>query len=231
MEEISRKTLSVFFQHIKKGIFGRNKWKRNEVSFHSTKDWPGKKAENLLVSFLDTDEKDTLYLFDSFGIYGLLNFIVKNDLDVFKRVIPRQIKYLKKNNKITLLKWSFKLSNYKKLKQKQLDQFTPAASLFFKFLYNFGKYKKIKNTAKVDTVDNNLRLFDTDYCGPFEMYLCFSLFEPLKGSVVVESSSKKLNVKERCWTKYSTPKRDRRRRFWMPSYFSMTTSFTGNKFA
>ena len=147
-------------------------------------------------SFLDTDEKDTLFLFDSFSSYGLLDFIVNNDLDVFKCVIPGQFKQIfKKGNKITLLKCSFNLNNYEKLKQKQFDKLTPAASHFFKFLYDFGKYKKIKNTVKVVTVDDNLQSFDTDYCGPIRMYFYFSLLEPLKGSVVAESSSKKLNAK------------------------------------
>ena len=143
---------------------------------------------------MDTNEKDTLFLFDSFGSYTLLNFIVNNDLDVFKRVIPGQIKKIfKKDYKIMLLKWSFKFNNYEKLKQ--MDKLTPAARHFFKFLYDFGKYKKIKNTVKLVTVGGNLQSFDIDYCGPFQMYLYLSLFKPLKGSVVVESSSKKLNVK------------------------------------
>ena len=145
---------------------------------------------------MDTDEKDTLFLFDSFSSYGLLDFIVNNDLDVFKCVIPGQFQQIFKNgNKITLLKCSFNLNNYEKLKQKQFDKLTPAASHFFKFLYDFGKYKKIKNTVKVVTVDDNLQSFDTDYCGPFRMYFYFSLLEPLKGSVVAESSSKKLDAK------------------------------------
>ena len=143
--------------------------------------------------FLDTNEKDTLFLFDSFGSCALLNFIVNNDLDVFKRVILGQIKKIfKKDYKIILLKWSFKFNNYEKLRQKQMDKLTPAARHFFKFLYDFGKYKKI---VKVVTVGDNLQSFDMDYCGPFQMYLYLSLFKPLKGSVVVESSSKKLNVK------------------------------------
>ena len=143
---------------------------------------------------MDTNEKDTLFLFDSFGSYALLNFIVNNDLDVFKRVIPGQIKKIfKKDYKIMLLKWSFKFNNYEKLKQ--MDKLTPAARHFFKFLYDFGKYKKIKNTVKLVTVGGNLQSFDIDYRGPFQMYLYLSLFKPLKGSVVVESSSKKLSVK------------------------------------
>ena len=143
---------------------------------------------------MDTNEKDTLFLFDSFGSYALLNFIVNNDLDVFKRVIPGQIKKIfKKDYKIMLLKWSFKFNNYEKLKQ--MDKLTPAARHFFKFLYDFGKYKKIKNTVKLVTVGGNLQSFDMDYCGPFQMYLYLSLLKPLKGSVLVESSSKELNVK------------------------------------
>ena len=147
-------------------------------------------------SFLDTNKKDTLFLFDRFGSYGVLNFIVNNDLHVFKRVIPRQIKEIfKQDNKITLLKQSFKLNSYEKLKQKQLDKLTSTARHFFKFIYDFGKYNKIKNTVKVVTVDENPQSFKTDYCSPSLMYFYLSLFNLLKGSVMAESSSKKPDVK------------------------------------
>ena len=60
--------------------------------------------------FLDTDERDTLFFFDSFGTYGLFKFIVDNDLDIFQKLIPGQIKQIfKQYNKITLLRWNFKL--------------------------------------------------------------------------------------------------------------------------
>ena len=83
------------------------------------------------------------------------------------------------------------------------------------------------------TVDNNLQSFNTDCCGPFQMYFYLSLFEPLKGSVVAESSSKKLNVKliGEMLNEYSTPIRDRTKRYWMPSYFSATSSLTGKTFS
>ena len=48
---------------------------------------------------------------------------------------------------------------------------------------------------KVVTVDDNLQSFETDCCGPFQMYFHLNLFEPVKGSVVAEPSSKKLDVK------------------------------------
>ena len=61
-------------------------------------------------SFLDTDEKGTVFLFASLGTYGLLSFIVQNDLDVFNRLMPGQVKQIfQKDNRRTLLSWSFKM--------------------------------------------------------------------------------------------------------------------------
>ena len=91
-----------------------------------------------------------------------------------------------------MLKWSFKLKNYKKLRQKDLNKLSSTAKYFFKYLYKFGKQKKVKNTVKVVTLDDNLQSFDTDYCGPFQMYFYFSLFNPLEGSVLTRDESKNL---------------------------------------
>ena len=147
-------------------------------------------------SFLDTDEKNTLFFFDFSRSYGLLNFIVNNDLDVLNKAILGQFRQMfKQDNKITLLKWSFKLKNYEKLRQKDLNKLPSTAKYFFKFLDEFGKHKKVKNTVKIVTVDDNLRSFDTDYYRRFQMYFYLSLFQPLKGSVVARSESKKLNFK------------------------------------
>ena len=45
-------------------------------------------------SLLDTEEKDTLFSFDSFGSHGLLHFIVENDLPIFNKLIPEQFKQI-----------------------------------------------------------------------------------------------------------------------------------------
>ena len=156
---------------------------------------PARKLGIQWWSFLNTDERDTLFFFDSFGTLGLLNFIVTNDLDVFKKLIPGHIKQIfKQDNKITLLKWNFKLNNYENLTQKELNRLSTTARHFFRFLYDFSRYKKIRNTVKAVRVDNNLQSFKTDYWGPLQMYFHLNLFEPVKGSVVAEPSSKKLDV-------------------------------------
>ena len=99
-----------------------------------------------------------------------------------------------------MFKWSFKLNNYEKLKQKQLDKLTPAARYFLKFLYNFGKYKKIKNTVKVATADDNLQSFDVDYCGPFQMYFYLSLLKHPErqcgGEVLVQETRRQVDRRD-----------------------------------
>ena len=90
-----------------------------------------------------------------------------------------------------MLKWSFKLNNYEKLKRKQPNKLTPATRQLLKFLYDFGKYKTIKNTVKVDTVDDNLQSFDADTVVRFRCTSTFCTSTPER-SVVVEFSSKKL---------------------------------------
>ena len=76
---------------------------------------PGKNPGTHWWSFLDTDAKDTLFFFDSFGSFGLFNFIVENDLDIFNKVIPGKFnQILKQDQKVTLLRWTFKRKNYKK---------------------------------------------------------------------------------------------------------------------
>ena len=83
---------------------------------------PHKKPGVHWWSFWDTDERDPLFFFDLFGTYGLLKFIVDNDLDIFQKLIPGQIKQIfKQDNKIMLLRWNFKLKNYEKLAQKELN--------------------------------------------------------------------------------------------------------------
>ena len=96
---------------------------------------PHKKLGVHWWSLLDTDERDTLFFFDSFGTYGLLKFIVDNALDIFQKLIPGQIKKIfKQDNKITLLRWHFKLKNYEKLTQKELNSLPSTARHFLKFL-------------------------------------------------------------------------------------------------
>ena len=171
------------------------KQKKAKYPFMIANTDPAAKSGTHWWSFLDTEQKDTLFLFDSLGSYGILNFIVQNDLEVFNKLIPGQFNQIfKKDNKITLLRWSFKLDKYEKLKDRDINKLSDTAKHFFRFLYEFGKQKGVKNTVKVVTVDDNMQSLDKDYCGPFQMYFYLNLFEPLETSIVARSTSKKLTV-------------------------------------
>ena len=188
--------VGVFPANKKKKFLGEISRKEIKYPFMIANTDPARKLGIHWWSFLDTDERDTLFVFDSFRTLGLLNFIVNNDLDIFRKLIPGQIRQIfKQDNKITLLRWNFKLKNYDKLTQKELNRLPTMVCHFFNFLYDFGRYKKIQNTVKVVTVDNNLQSIETDYCGPFQIYFYLNLFEPVKGSAVAGPLSKKLDVK------------------------------------
>ena len=55
-------------------------------------------------SFLDIEEKDSIFLFSSFGILGLLNFIVENNELIFNKVIKEMKNIFIKDKKILMLK-------------------------------------------------------------------------------------------------------------------------------
>ena len=88
-------------------------------------------------SFLDTKKKNTLFLFNSFGTIGLLGFLVEKDKKIFKKVITSMQQIFKRDNEVTLLKWSIKRHNYQCLIQKELQQLLDTAFFFFRFFEKF----------------------------------------------------------------------------------------------
>ena len=212
MEYTYHKILLVFFGRPETRILG---WGKQKYPFMVANTDPVRKPGIHWWSFLDKDEKDTLFFFDSFGSYSLFNFVVTNDLEVFNKVIPGQFgQTFKQDNKITLLKWSFKLKNYEKLRQKELNKLSSTAKYFFKFLFEFGKHKKVKNTVKVVTVDNNLQSCDTEVQWP------------------------EVNPKESMWswygncsTRYSTSILDRTKGYWTLPYCSTKSSLMERMFS
>ena len=78
---------------------------------------PADKDEWYWWSFLDIDGEDSLFFFNSLGMVGLLETIVRNDLKIFNKVVGGMKNIFKKDNKITLLKWTYSRKNYRKLKK------------------------------------------------------------------------------------------------------------------
>ena len=94
--------------------------KRAQYPFMITNNEAEDKPSMHWWSFLDTQEKDKSFLFDSFDAIEQLSFLVKNDKKIFKKVIKGMQPIFKKGNEVTRLKWSFKRCNYQRTTQKEL---------------------------------------------------------------------------------------------------------------
>ena len=84
--------VGVFPPDKKKEFLDEISGKETKYPFMTANTDPARKPGIHWWLFLNTDERDTLFFFDSFGTLGPLNFTVTNDLDIFKKLIPGQIR-------------------------------------------------------------------------------------------------------------------------------------------
>ena len=111
---------------------------------------------------------------------------------IFNKVVGGMKNIFKKGNKITLLKWTFSRKNFSRLIKNEVEQLSVQAFYFFKFLDDFGKYKNVQDKIRVFTLDDTL---NSDYCGPFQLYFCYNLFETFESSIVAHKKSSRLDQK------------------------------------
>ena len=97
----------------------------------------------------------------------IFSFLVENDKKIYKKVIRSMQQIFKRDNKVTLLKWSCKGHKHQCLTQKELQQLLDTAFFFFRFLEEFRKYKGIENIVEVYAMTDCLQSFDTYYCRSF----------------------------------------------------------------
>ena len=70
-------------------------------------------------SIIDIHLKKSIFLFDSFGIIGLCNFIIQNDESIVKKTLHRIKKMIQTGNKITIVKKKFSRLIYYRLNDKK----------------------------------------------------------------------------------------------------------------
>ena len=91
---LSDNFVGVFPNSKKKEFLDEISGKETKYPFMIANTDPARKPGIHWWSFLDTDGRDTLAFFDAFGTLGLINFIMTNDLVIFKKLIPGQIKQI-----------------------------------------------------------------------------------------------------------------------------------------
>ena len=84
-------------------------------------------------SILNISPSNQLFLFDSFGMEGLKNFIIQDDRKIINRILKGILKMKKEDNKLTLVQLKFS-----ELQQEEIQQLLEIAKDFFHFIKSFG---------------------------------------------------------------------------------------------
>ena len=58
-------------------------------------------------SILDSEQKEELFFFDSFGVEGLQNFIITDDKNTVQKILSGIEKMTRTDNKLTIVKTKF----------------------------------------------------------------------------------------------------------------------------
>ena len=140
-------------------------------------------------SFMDISPKNTLMLFDSFGLLGFKLFIVEDDEKIIDKLLYNfnKCKFSKENDKIEICTMTFDVNVWEKLPKEKKKALSQTATYFFHLLYEFAKYKQTK-IMKLVIVESDLQDIRSSTCGIFQLYFYKNLFDPSATSEIINKS-------------------------------------------
>ena len=95
------------------------------------------KDETHCWSILDLHPKKEIFLFGSFGLKGLKNFIIKDDKIMINKVLYGLEKFKKVDNKLTIVEKTFSRTEYKKIAKKGIRKLITRARGLLHFANEF----------------------------------------------------------------------------------------------
>ena len=146
-------------------------------------------------SILDIDGKKDFLLFDSFGIKGLKNFIVKDDENILRTVLKGVENLKEKKDEINLVNVNFSRSSYNKLTDHQKNSFSNTANIFLHFTESFALHEK-QSLIHLWLLEDNIQDFNSKTCGLFQTYFYEYLFFPNSDSILHERKKLTYDVVE-----------------------------------
>ena len=144
-------------------------------------------------SILDSEPKTDIFLFDSFGVDGLKNFIIQDDKNVIEKIRFGTEQLTRTDNKVALVNIKFNLNACKNLSKKELDNLSDTARDFFYFVQSFGNKLKLSDFLNIWMVEDRVQNLNSVTCGIFEIYFYDNLFNPNQASKI--QNKKRLNKK------------------------------------
>ena len=121
-------------------------------------------------SMLNTEARNELFFFDSFGLDGLKHFIIQDDRKIIDKILIGIEQMNKTDQKITLCKIKFNLGACKELSKKEIDSLNDTARDFFYFIQAFGIKLKLRSFVNIWMVEGRIQDLDSATCGIFQLY-------------------------------------------------------------
>ena len=110
------------------------------------------------------------FFFESFGLEGLKQFIIQDDIKIIEKILVGIDKIDKSDQKITLCKIKFNLGACKKLSKNEINSLGDAAKDFFYFIQAFGIKLKLNSFVNIWMVEDRIQDLNSSTCGIFQLH-------------------------------------------------------------
>ena len=144
-------------------------------------------------SILDIEPRTDIFFFDSFGLDGLKNFIIQDEMPIVNKILLGVEQINRSDNKITLCKKKFNLGACKDLTKEEIESLSDTARNFFHFIQAFGIKLNLRSFVSIWMVEDRIQDLDSSTCGIFQIYFYGNLFNPDENSKI--QGETKLNKK------------------------------------
>ena len=138
---------------------------------------------------LDIEPKTDIFIFDSFGVDDLKNFIIQDDKKVIEKILFKTDQMKRTDDKITLVNIKFNLNACNDLSKKELDVLSDTATNFFHFVQAFGNKLKLRDFANIWMVEDRVRDLHSVTWGILQIYFYDNLFNPDQNSKIQEKKN------------------------------------------
>ena len=126
-------------------------------------------------SILDIDGKKDFLLFDSFGINGLKNFIVKDDGKIVAKVLKGVENLKEDKEQINLVNVNFVKNSYLKLSEGEKAALSETCTDFLYFLESFSDYEN-QSLIHLWFLEDPIQDITTNTCGYYQTFFYENLF-------------------------------------------------------
>ena len=122
-------------------------------------------------SIFNIQPKNEFFLFDSFGIEGLKNFIIQDDRKIIDKIMTGIENIETADNKLTLVKLEFSIKAFNKFSNEEIKRLRETA-----FIKSFGKLNNLQNCVELWLLEDPIQKTETSTYRPFQIYFYDNVF-------------------------------------------------------